>query len=106
MTGSSNGQLEGTMRFLHLVSAVLLLSFGGSLSAGVVDLTPNWDRETVLSNPDKGWYHHYYDNGLEKYLLTSDSDLEAIPGMDHLYMRLAWSFLEPKEGEFDWSVID
>jgi hypothetical protein len=26
--------------------------------------------------------------------------------MDHLYLRLAWSFLEPREGEYDWSRID
>ena len=26
--------------------------------------------------------------------------------MDHLYIRLAWAYLEPKEGQFDWAVID
>jgi hypothetical protein len=26
--------------------------------------------------------------------------------MDHLYLRLAWAFLEPEEGKFDWSYID
>ena len=26
--------------------------------------------------------------------------------MDHLYLRLAWSYLEPEEGVFDWSRID
>ncbi len=31
---------------------------------------------------------------------------ESFPGMDHLYIRLAWSFLEPKEGHYDWHLID
>jgi hypothetical protein len=26
--------------------------------------------------------------------------------MDHLYLRLAWAYLEPQEGKFDWDVID
>jgi hypothetical protein len=26
--------------------------------------------------------------------------------MDHVYIRLAWAYLEPKEGQFDWPVID
>jgi beta-galactosidase GanA len=26
--------------------------------------------------------------------------------MDHLYIRLAWSYLEPQEGQFNWDIID
>jgi hypothetical protein len=26
--------------------------------------------------------------------------------MDHLYLRLAWSYLEPQEGRFNWAAID
>jgi hypothetical protein len=26
--------------------------------------------------------------------------------MDHLYLRLAWSYLEPEEGKYDWNRID
>ena len=26
--------------------------------------------------------------------------------MDHLYIRLAWSFLEKEEDQYDWSRID
>jgi len=100
------GPQKGKMRHQLVFSAVFLVLFSGALDGGVVDLTSNWDRETVLANPDKGWYHHYFDNGIDKYLLKSDDDLQAIPGMDHLYLRLAWSFLEPRDGEFDWSVID
>jgi hypothetical protein len=35
-----------------------------------------------------------------------DADLLEFPGMDHLYLRLAWAYLEPAEGKFDWAVLD
>jgi hypothetical protein len=72
----------------------------------VHDLTPLHDTTRVLVNPDKGWYHHYPDNHIKKYAIARDADLLEFPGMDHLYIRLAWAYLEPREGQFDWPVID
>jgi len=46
------------------------------------------------------------DNGVEKYPVSNDSVFFNFPGMDHLYLRLAWSYLEPQEGEYDWHLID
>jgi hypothetical protein len=71
-----------------------------------IDLRPHWDDRTALANPHKGWYHHYPDNHVNKYLIRDDADLLDFPGMDHLYLRLAWAYLEPREGRFDWDVID
>jgi hypothetical protein len=70
------------------------------------DLTRFHDAQRVLENPHKGWYHHYPDNHIDKYQIARDADLLDFPGMDHLYIRLAWAYLEPREGEFDWPVID
>ncbi|MBN2610567.1 MAG: beta-galactosidase [Bacteroidales bacterium] len=70
------------------------------------DLTDKWDTIRPLANPDKGWYHHMLDNGVHKYLIQDEKDLSSFTGMDHLYLRLAWAFLEPEEGKFDWSYID
>ncbi len=70
------------------------------------DLTPLQDATRVLVNPHKGWYHHFPDNHPNKYQIARDADLLEFPGMDHLYIRLAWAYLEPKEGQFDWAVID
>jgi len=70
------------------------------------DLTDNWDTIRPLANPDKGWYHHMLDNGIDKYLIQDEKDLLDFPGIDHLYLRLAWAYLEPEEGVFDWSYID
>ena len=38
-------------------------------SARVIDMVPHWNDEIALTNPHKGWYHHYLDNGLKKYLV-------------------------------------
>jgi hypothetical protein len=89
-----------------IVMLLALLTTGTPLFGEVIDLRRFWDSSLILRNPDKGWYHHYYDNGIDKYLTKEDSDLEDIPGLDHLYLRLAWSFLEPEEGKYDWEVID
>ena len=70
------------------------------------DLRPYWDEKVVLINPHKGFYHHYLDNRLTHYLPQSDSEIEQIPGMDHIYLRLGWSYLEPQEGQFNWKLID
>jgi len=70
------------------------------------DLSAKWDTIRPLANPDKGWYHHMLDNGIGKYLLKDESELKPFPGMDHLYLRLAWAYLEPEEGKFNWSYID
>ncbi len=70
------------------------------------DLRPQWDERTPLANPHKGWYHHYPDNHSDKYRIAHDDDLLKFPGMDHVYIRLAWAYLEPKEGQFNWPVID
>jgi len=90
-----------------LLSALsLLISCEEKPSFTEKDLSPYWDTVQVLENPHKGWYHHYYDNGIDKYLISSDSIFYSFPGMDHLYLRLAWSFLEPEEGQFNWTLID
>ncbi len=101
------------IQLLVLVSFVSLL-LGPSPAAaeappttwGVHDLTPLQDATRLLINPHKGWYHHYPDNHPDKYRIARDADLLEFPGMDHLYFRLAWAYLEPKEGQFDWAVID
>ncbi len=70
------------------------------------DYTSLWDTVRVLHNPGKGWYHHLLDNGIDKYKIRNDSIFLSFPAMDHLYLRLAWSYLEPQEGKYNWLVID
>jgi hypothetical protein len=91
----------------YLIAGLLFpFSTGRNLLAQKTDLVNRWDTIRPLVNPDKGWYHHMLDNGIGKYLIQDERDLTNFPGMDHLYLRLAWAYLEPEEGKFDWSYID
>ena len=92
---------------LSLFAGLLFFcSTSKNLVAQRTDLVNKWDTIRPLVNPDKGWYHHMLDNGINKYLIQDEKDLTGFTGMDHLYLRLAWAFLEPEEGKFNWSYID
>lgn len=76
------------------------------LCGAEIDLRPDWDETLPLANPHKGWYHHFFDNHVNKYLVERDEELTEFPGMDHVYLRLAWAYLEPEEGRFNWRILD
>ena len=67
-----------------------------------------WDSTKVCNNPHKGWCIHYYDNGITNYgnRLSANDSLPDFPGLNDIYLRLAWSYLEPEEGKFNWILID
>lgn len=92
--------------FLLLFYGLLLACNPQNHTRQNIDFKTQWDTVRVLKNPHKGWYHHLLDNGTERYAIANDSLFSAFPGMDHLYVRLAWSYLEPAEGQFDWHRID
>ena len=88
-------------------SFLLLLLFGNrSVFCGEIDMRTHWNDQIALANPHKGWYHHYPDNHINKYVIQEDVHLLDFPGMDHLYIRLSWAYLEPEEGHFNWDIID
>ncbi len=92
---------------ISFIAAVLVAQYPQYCVWGrEIDLTAKWNDKVALENPHKGWYHHYFDNHVEKYLLSKDSDLLDFPGMDHLYLRLSWAYLEPREGQLNWEIID
>ncbi len=75
----------------------------------MLKLKNRYDDEKICENPDKGWYIHYYDQGIgDNYNsdLTPDDYLEDFPMLDHIYLRLAWGFLELEEGEIQWNLLD
>lgn len=66
------------------------------------------DTGAALVNPGMGWVFHHYDNTIERYgldLEPSDT-VDEFPGAGVIYLRLAWSYIEPEEGRFHWSVVD
>jgi hypothetical protein len=91
---------------LFLVLSLLTSCISNKDVISTKDFSLVQDSLRVLKNPDKGWYHHLLDNGIDKYKIRDDSLFRSFPGMDHIYLRLAWSYLEPEEGKFNWQVID
>ena len=67
-----------------------------------------WDNQTFLDNPHKGWYLHYFDNGIDRYFDPENPEdfLHDFPCFNHIYLRLGWCYLEPEEGKFNWAIID
>ncbi len=66
------------------------------------------DTQEALANPGMGWVLHHYDNIAFNYggkLAPSDT-VEDFPGVTTVYLRIAWSYLEPQEERFNWSVLD
>ena len=91
---------------LILLSTLFVAGLQQALWSKTIDLTSLANDTIALANPHKGWYHHFPDNHINKYIIQDDRDLLNIPGMDHLYLRLSWAYLEPQEGQYNWAAID
>ena len=66
------------------------------------------DNGEALINPCMGWVLHFYDNTLACYGNREEphDTLEDFPGLSVAYFRLAWGYIEPEKGKFNWSVVD
>jgi hypothetical protein len=66
------------------------------------------DHGRALVNPQMGWTMHFYSNIITNYgsKLEPQDTLDDFPGLSCAYLRVPWSFLEPQEGQFNWSLLD
>jgi len=66
------------------------------------------DTGEALVNPGMGWVLHHYDNIAFNYggKLEPSDTVDDFPGVSAVYLRIAWSYIEPQEGQFNWSVLD
>jgi len=66
------------------------------------------DNGAALVNPGMGWVFHYYDNIPAHYgsKLAPADTLDNWPGLSVIYLRIPWSYIEPAEGRYSWSVLD
>ncbi len=98
------------MRHVLLLLVVVLLLVP-SVSAADRDTSRTVrpiDHGRALVNPQMGWTLHFYSNIITNYgskLAPSDT-LDDFPGLSCVYLRVPWSFLEPEEGRFNWSLLD
>ena len=93
-----------SLRFITL--ALLLCSLATAGEPRVTIRPP--DTGEPLANPGMGWTLHFYSNFIENYgsKLEPSDTLDDWPGLSVVYLRVPWSFLEPKEGVFNWSLFD
>jgi hypothetical protein len=66
------------------------------------------DHGKPLINPSMGWTLHYYSNTITNYgsKLEPSDTVDDFPGLSCVYLRVPWSFLEPQEGRFNWTLLD
>ncbi len=81
---------------------------GGALVAQERVIVRPTDTGVALVNPGMGWTFHFYSNMIRNYgsRLNPSDTLEDWPGLSVVYLRVPWAFLEPAEGEFNWSLFD
>jgi hypothetical protein len=75
--------------------------------SGSITVTPA-DNGAVLKNPSMGWVLHFYDNTLGWYgtRLAPEDTLDDFPGLNVVYLRVPWAYLEPRRGQFNWALLD
>ena len=92
---------------LAFAGAIVLGAEASSGTEGMCVVHPR-DTGEALVNPGMGWTFHYYSNILRNYgsKLAASDTLDDLPGLSTIYLRLPWAFIEPREGQFDWSLVD
>lgn len=90
--------MKGTLLPLGALMVVLAQSASGAelLSSAQIVVEPK-PRAGLLLNPGKGWSA----GGLPE---RHAPEVLELLGMG--VMRLDWASIEPREGEFNWSILD
>ena len=87
---------------------VSLSSLASAVEAPRVIVHPADTGKALDNCPGMGWVFHFYDNVLDSYgskLAYSDT-VDDFPGLTTVHLRIPWSYIEPEEGKFNWSVVD
>ncbi len=94
-------------RLTCVASAMLFVATASPADDDTVTVRPT-DNGAALVNPGMGWVLHFYDNVPAHYgsKLASSDTLDDWPGLSVIYLRIPWSYIEPEEGRFNWSVLD
>ena len=94
---------------MGMQTLLLVLALAASaLPAAARTVVRPADTGALPANPGMGWVFHHYDNGLRSYgaRLEPWDTVDDFPAVGVIYLRLAWSYLEPEEGKFNWSFVD
>jgi len=67
-----NYAVNSSFVLLRAAAAFCLLLSGLGFGR-VIDLKNHWNDQIPLENPHKGWYHHFPDNGINKYIICKEA---------------------------------
>ncbi|MCL5280868.1 MAG: hypothetical protein M1376_13290 [Planctomycetes bacterium] len=95
-------------RWFRIYTVVALAMTADSLAGEKMTVVRPQDTGAALANPGMGWVLHHYDNIAFNYggKLEPSDTVDDFPGVTTVYLRIAWSYLEPQEGRFNWPVLD
>ena len=79
-----------------------------SISHGPITYRTLVDNQEVIANKGMGMHHGIYDNFLQHYGGgTPPSDtLDYTEGIDVVYIRIPWSFIQQEDNKIVWTRID
>lgn len=94
-------------RYIRFAAVLLSAACAALAQPGQTVVQPK-DTGAALVNPGMGWMYHHYDNGIRNYgvNLSPSDTVDEFPGVSSIYLRLAWSYIEPEEGKFNWGIVD
>jgi hypothetical protein len=94
----------------NLINTAVWLLFLCSpvLHASQIQIVQPVDHGKALVNPQMGWTMHFYSNMITNYgsKLEPSDTIDDFPGLSVVYLRVPWSFLEPEENKYNWSLLD
>lgn len=93
---------------LDIVTFIMLTAAAAAWAKNGMVIVHPQDTGEALANPGMGWVLHHYDNVAFHYggKLEPSDTVDDFPGVTTVYLRIAWSHIEPEEGRFNWSVLD
>ena len=89
--------------------SLIVFGFSATCNAATQNIVTNSFADTgeALINPGMGLVHYHYSNRLWAYgMYSKPGDTDPLPGTSVVYLRVLWSDVEPKEGEFHWDIFD
>jgi len=114
---ASAGLATGMRTNLHSMSQIIHPNQNESTSAPppIIE-TLSWggirarltDHGEALINPGMGWVTYFYSNLYQNYgsKLEPSDTVRYFPGMNTVFLRIPWAFVEPQENNFAWEILD
>ena len=91
MIGLYNYILQKPYNSLKVFFYLFIVLASNLLFCREIDIKLHWNAQNALENPHKGWYHHYPDNHINKYIIRYDSHLLDFPGIIFDWHGPIWS---------------